>query len=132
MRSCISAFENLYWRPSDNSVNAKSNFGESPQGEVRRIHLPRTPMHQAGDRAEAARPRPSTSAITDRPLANWWVGTPTWTAVPLLALGEVHGAHHLAILNQDTEHVSVALLAVAACASHCDPALPFMEARRKV
>src|ERR687889_2815416 len=76
--------------------------------------------------------RPSTKAITDRPLTNRWVGAPVNCAVPECALGEVHGAHHLAILNQDTEHVGVALLAVASCASHCDPALPFMEARREV
>src|SRR5215216_6975480 len=78
------------------------------------------------------RPLPSTKAWSlSSSLANRWVGAPTWRAVPLLALGQVHGAHHLAILNQDTEHVSVALLAVAACASHCDPAFPFMEARRE-
>src|SRR5918995_2060986 len=75
--------------------------------------------------------RPSTKAITDRPLTNRWVGAPVNCAVPAHALGEVHGAHHLAILNQDTEHVGVALLAVAACASHHDPAFPFMEARRE-
>ena len=75
--------------------------------------------------------RPSTSAIPDRPLTNRWVGAPTWSALPLLGLGEVHLAHNLAILNQDTKHVRVALFAVAACASHCDPALPFMEARRE-
>jgi hypothetical protein len=75
--------------------------------------------------------RPSTSAITDRPLANRWVRAPGRSAVPLLALGQVHLAHNLAILNQDTKHVRVALFAVAACASHSYPALPFMEARRE-
>src|ERR687895_991974 len=75
--------------------------------------------------------RPSTSAITDRPLTDRWVGAPVNCAVPECALGEVHRAHHPAILNQDTEHVSVALLAVAACASHHNPPFPFMEARRE-
>src|SRR5918995_3883347 len=75
--------------------------------------------------------RPSTKAITDRPLANRWVDAPGRSAVPLLGLGEVHLAHHLAILNQDTKHVRVALFAVAACASYGYPALPFMEARRE-
>jgi hypothetical protein len=73
--------------------------------------------------------RPSTKAITDRPLANRWVRAPGRSAVPLLGLGEVHLAHHLAILNQDTEYVRVALFAVAGCASYGYPALPFMEAR---
>jgi hypothetical protein len=76
--------------------------------------------------------RPSTKAITDRPLTNRWVGAPVNCAVPECALGEVHGAHHLAFLNQDTQHVSVALLAVATCASHRYPAFPIMEARREL
>src|SRR5215204_6624171 len=75
--------------------------------------------------------RPSTKAITDRRLVNRWVGAPGRCAVPDRALGEVHLAHHLAILNQDAEHVRVALLAVAGCASHRYPAFPFMEARRE-
>ena len=75
--------------------------------------------------------RPSTSAIPDRPLANRWVGAPGGTAVPALALGEVHLAHHLAVLDQDTKHIRVALLSIASCASCRDPALPFMEARRE-
>ena len=56
-------------------------------------------------------------------------GAPTWTAVPLLALGQVHLAHHVAIPDQDAEHVGVALLAEAACASRRYPAVPLMEAR---
>ena len=31
---------------SGNSVQAKSNFGEPPQGEVRRMNLPRTPLNR--------------------------------------------------------------------------------------
>ena len=43
--------------------------------------------------------RPSTRAITDRPLANRWVRAPGRSAVPDRALGEVHGAHHPAVLD---------------------------------
>src|SRR5688572_33474927 len=75
--------------------------------------------------------RPSTSAITDRSLANRWMGAPARCAVPECVLGEVHRAHYPAVLNQNAKHVRVALLAVAGCASHRDPAFPFMEARRE-
>ena len=47
-------------------------------------------------------------------LAHTSVRAPTWTAVPLLALSQIHLAHHVAIPYQDAEHIGVALRADAA------------------
>jgi hypothetical protein len=50
-------------------------------------------------------------------------------AVPDRALGEVLRAHHLAVLDQGTKYVSVALITIASRASHRYPTLPLREAR---
>ena len=73
--------------------------------------------------------RPSTNAITDRPLANRWVGAPVRSAVPDVLLVRFTERTTLPSSTQNAKHVSVALLAVAGCASHRDPAFPFREAR---
>ena len=75
-------------------------------------------------------PEEDTSGI-DRVLANRWMGAPVRVALPFPALGEVHLAHHLPVLDQDSKYVGVAFLAIASRASHRDPALPFREARRE-
>src|SRR5918994_4418546 len=80
-------------------------------------------------------PRPSTSAIPKRLLVGRWVRAPAGKTVPGHALGEVHRAHHIAVLDAHTKHVwvtiSIRLPIACVCASYSDPSLPFMEARRE-
>src|SRR5215216_1041436 len=68
-------------------------------------------------------------------LVDRWVRAPAGSTIPGHALGEVHRAHHIAVLDAHTIHVWVAIsirLPIACvCASNSDPALPFMEARRE-
>jgi hypothetical protein len=49
-------------RTSENSLNA--NFAESPERELRRIPIPRTPVNKGKRRAGATMPGPSNSACT--------------------------------------------------------------------
>src|ERR671912_665219 len=80
-------------------------------------------------------PRPSTSAIPKRLLVRRWVRAPAGKTVPGHALGEVHRAHHIAVLDAYTKHVweasSIRVPIACVCASNSDPSLPFMEARRE-
>src|SRR5215203_2936154 len=95
--------------------------------ELPRILIPRTPVNKDKKEGRGCS-RVSAllaSAIADRPLANRWVRAPHRAAVPDRALGEIHLAHHPAVLNAHPKHVRVALLAIATCASNSDPALPF-------
>src|SRR5215212_380154 len=108
-----------------------ANFGESPECEVRRIPIPRTPVNKGKKRrAGVCKPRPSTCAIPER-LVDRWVRAPAGSAIPDCALCEVHRAHHLSVLDQKTKHVRVALFAIACCAPRSDPALSVREARRE-
>src|SRR5215207_2614454 len=65
---------------------------------------------------------------TYRLLANRWVRAPHRAAVPDRALGEVHRAHHISVLDQKTKHVRVTLITIACCARHRHPAVPCREA----
>ena len=45
---------------------------------------------------------------------------PVGIAIPDRALGEVHLAHHVVVLDAHAKHVRVALFAIAGCASHSE------------
>jgi hypothetical protein len=69
--------------------------------------------------------------MPDQLLVNRLVRTPHGTAIPERALGEVHRARYLSVLDQKAKHIRVALIPIAACACCRYPALSVREARRE-
>jgi hypothetical protein len=96
--------------------------------ELPRVRLPRRSVNK-GMKREGRSPdkelQPSSRYFPDRLLAHRWVRAPVRGAVPERALGEVLRAHYIATLDAHAKHVRVVLFAIAGCACHSDPALPF-------
>jgi hypothetical protein len=69
--------------------------------ELPRIPIPRTSVNKGKGKGRASyrEPGPQLKPVPYPLLANRWVGAPVRSAVPECVLGEVHGAHHLTVLD---------------------------------